>query len=199
MHYKKLKFPSLPNYLLDECLGQIKPENKLSAFPKFDNTHVNWNERLDTPVNDISKHFGNKNTKYSYYETPNNTKKWCLENLPFKGNYDIRIHVFEKGFFVSPHIDRICRTSINLLLSDNNGITCWYEPKKEFEHLKMPEYGRNAQFLYEKLDLIEQVQFDINQWYALRTDVIHSVENVQNGCRAILKIHFSDSELFNNL
>ena len=40
--------------------------------------------------------------------------------------------------------------------------------------------GRARQPDYAKLTVLDQVVLPVNQWHILRTDILHSVENLQN-------------------
>lgn len=192
MYYKQLTLPIPPKDLLDKCLYQI--ENNINPIQYVINSedHMDFRTRLNSPWQFVEKSVNYRQTKNHSYSLPDEMKDWCYKNLPISKCNRIVLDLFHSGDFVLPHTDKFCSTSFNLVLNDNEGITCWYEPKKEFSHLQLPLQGENAQFLYERLDKVDELKCQKNVWYMLKNKCIHSVENINHSKRMLLKIVFFD-------
>ena len=174
MHFKKINFPIPPQRLLDNCIHNALNGIDIIKWDPGIPDMIDDSVMLNSSVDKAFKQPNIVNAKSTINKTPTELQIWLENNLPFgKNNIKSWILFFKGGDCSVPHIDKFTKTAFNLLLTDPVAITNWYEPKKEFKHLKLPEYGQNSQFLYERLNVIEEIVMPKNVWYSLKTCVIH--------------------------
>lgn len=193
-NYKQINLPIPPQNLLDLCVDNVI--NNIDEFELKKNTIV------DTPLtgyvhSPLNEAYAQINQKYvgGVYHVPRQLKDWLKENIHIDTS-SCWIAAFKSGESCIPHVDKANRVSFNLLLTNSQAKTCWYKIKDEYQHLKFPEFGQFAQFMYNRLDLIESVVFKKNEWNVLKTDIPHSVENINNTLRIVLRFGSLDKEIF---
>jgi hypothetical protein len=87
----------------------------------------------------------------------------------------------EGGPFCGPHIDDVAkrRHGLQLLLKagGEDVRTAWYEPKEQYKNLPIIDY---CCIPYSKIDLKAETCLEENNWYWMKFDSIHSIENLQS-------------------
>lgn len=194
LNYRYLDIQTPPQHLLDLCVYNVV--NNIDEFELKKNTIVD--KPLDGYVHSpINEAYAQVDQVYigGVYHMPSDLKQWLKDNMPFDTT-NCWVAAFKKGKCCIPHVDKSNKISFNLLLTDSSATTCWYDIKDEYKHLKFPEFGQFAQFMYNRLDCIEQAVIEKNRWHVLRTDRPHSVENLNDELRVLLRIGSIDKDLF---
>lgn len=87
----------------------------------------------------------------------------------------------EGGPYCAPHLDDVerRRNGFQLLLKSGGQTTTtnWWEPKTEFKDQSIIDY---CAIPYSKLNKVEDACLEENNWYWMKFDSIHSVENLEN-------------------
>lgn len=193
-NYKYVELPTPPQYLLDICVSNVI--NNINEFELKKNTIIDkpLDGYVHSPLNEAYAQV-DQNYQGGVYHTPPQLLKWLQDNMPIDTS-NCWVAAFKKGKCCIPHVDKLNKIAFNILLTDSNATTCWYNIKKDYNHLKFPEFGQFAQFLYTRLDLIESTTIQKNKWHIIRTDLPHSVENLNDELRVLLRIGSVDKDLF---
>jgi len=186
MHYKKISdLPTLPDDLTQELIqsalyifNQAK-EHVIyyRTFEQEDPTSLNYIPTEDIHVYEKSggvtalpmpKELEDKVKEF--YKQHNHTVTNLFDYYGFL--------IVEGGTNCVPHIDDVERRRNGfqyLLKSGGDAVkTVWYEPKEEFKDQKIKDY---CAVPYKKLDVVDEVCLEENNWYWMKFDTIHSVEN----------------------
>ena len=100
---------------------------------------------------------------------PVNLRKWLKDNLPIDlTDFKIRLQSSTKDVLVN-HKDNLRSSSFNCVLSDDGGITHWYD-----------DQGNK----------IHSFQYNQNTWYQHQGSVTHGVDNIKSPRLAITIFKF---------
>ena len=107
--------------------------------------------------------------------------QWVRENITDNFNA-VHIQSFENGVCFFPHVDLIRSKALNYLVLTGDADTVFYEPKKEFAHLKpMP-----STFIpHDRISQIKSFKIENDRWHQLDVTKIHNVENIKSKRLAI--------------
>jgi len=198
MHVTYLHFPSLPREIEEKILflADNSTQNYHSSEEFLNATSQNNSDLNISASDEIIKAL--KNQKYdpkdslgfhlsevwSYFsdlaefdflEVSEEIKIWVQNNITEKIDH-ISIQSMHGGKTITPHIDEMRKFAFNYIIDTGGDTsTCFWKPKKEFEHLKI--YAQTV-FPYDRLNLIEEIKIEKNRWHKLDTGQIHSVENL---------------------
>jgi len=173
-YYKLLDFPSLPDHLAHQ-LDQLIPE-RLLGLP--DQIYTPSNRSADGVINQVQyKNFDHTKTgQIVYHKLPTAFVAWINQHIVTTYNRaTIAVH---HGEIAPPHTDYLRQYGINYIhqLGGNRVTTVWYQEIGK----PIVREGRARQPDYAKLTVLDQVVLPAGQWHILRTDVLHSVENLQS-------------------
>ena len=174
-YYQLLDLPLLPDYLkskFDQLIEQTllgMPENVyLPQSPRESDGYINHVQYKD---------FTETLTGYIvYHELTAEFDQWVKENVSKQFNRaKFSIH---HGEIAPPHTDYLRDFGINYIhvLGGNDVKTVWYQE----EGFPIVRNGRCRQPDYQRLSILKEVVLPANQWHVLRTDILHSVENLQS-------------------
>ena len=171
-YYKLLDFPSLPVHL-EQQLDQLILE-KLLGFPG--QVYTPTTRGINGLINYIQyKNFDHtKSGQIVYHELPKDFVDWINQNIvSIYNRATIAVH---HGEIAPPHTDYLRQFGINYIhrLGGNNVTTVWYQETGK----SVVRNGRARQPDYAKLTVLDQVVLPARRWHLLRTDVLHSVENL---------------------
>jgi len=174
-YYQMLDFPQLPVYLVSKFDQLVK--ERLLGLP--DNVYTPQSPRTtDGYINHIQyKDLSEKKSgSIVYHELTNEFESWIKGNITEQyKRVKFSIH---HGDIAPPHTDYLRDFGINYIhvLGGDNVKTVWYQE----EGFPVVRDGRCRQPNYQKLSVLEEVVLPVNQWHILRTDILHSVENLQS-------------------
>jgi hypothetical protein len=177
-YYKLLDFPSLPDHLVRR-LDQLIQE-QLLGLP--DQVYTPTQPGADGAVNYIQyKNFDHsKHGQIIYHELPKEFIEWIEHNIT--DTYERVKFSVHHGEIAPPHTDLLRQFGINYIhqLGGDQVKTVWYQEIGKPVVRDMAQEGRVRQPDYAKLTVLDQVVLPAHQWHVLRTDILHSVENLQH-------------------
>jgi len=173
-YYKLLDFPSLPDNLAQQ-LDQLIPK-RLLGLP---NQVYTPSERgAGGVINQVQyNNFDHsKSGQIVYHELPADFTAWINQHVV--DTYKRATVAVHHGEIAPPHTDYLRQYGINYIhqLGGDRVTTVWYQEIGK----PIVREGRARQPDYAKLTVVDQVVLPANQWHILRTDVLHSVENLQS-------------------
>jgi hypothetical protein len=173
-YYKLLDFPALPDYLAQQ-LDRLIPEHLL-GLP--DQIHTPTERGANGVINQVQyKNFDHtKSGQIVYHELPADFVAWVNQHVV--ATYKRATIAVHHGEIAPPHTDYLRQYGINYIhqLGGDCVTTVWYQEIGK----PVVREGRTRQPDYAKLTVVDQVVLPANQWHVLRTDVLHSVENLQS-------------------
>jgi hypothetical protein len=189
MYFKKIEeLPSLP-----EDLGKELYATALMLFEKFKDNVIYYRtfEREDTTslnyINPEDIHLYEKSGGVTALPMPKELEDRVKDfykqfNSPITDLFDYYgFLIVEGGTTCVPHIDDVVRRKNGfqyLLKSGGSEVkTVWYEPKDEFKDQKIKDY---CAVPYSKLNVVTETCLEENNWYWMKFDTIHSVENQES-------------------
>jgi len=190
MYYKKMiDMPVLPEDLKKDLLEEAikifikEQENRVLYHRRFefeDKTKLNYmaNEDMDF----YEKSGGVTAMAMSDTMDSRVTNHFKQANHPITNVLGHWGYVYvDGGPYCAPHIDDVTRrrNGFQLLLKTGgeNVKTAWHEPKEEFKDLPIVDY---CGIPYSRINLATDVCLEENNWYWLKFDSIHSVENLES-------------------
>jgi hypothetical protein len=171
--YKLLDLPDLPENLI--CQFDRLIENKLLGLP--DQVYTPSNPRTDGYINVIQykDHSLEHEGKIMYHNLPEEFEYWIQQNI--MDNY-LRVKFsIHHGTIAPPHTDYLRDYGIHYIYNPGGDDvrTVWYQEQGQ----SIVRNGRVRQPDYSKLTVLEEVVLPAKKWHVLRTDIVHSVENLQ--------------------
>lgn len=174
-YYQLLDFPSLPDYLVSKFDQLI--EEKLLGLPETVYTPQNPRDN-DGYINHIQyKDFTEQQTgRIVYHKLTTEFESWVRENVT--DQYQRVKFSIHHGKIAPPHTDYLRDFGINYIhtLGGDSVKTVWYQETG----FPIVREGRCRQPDYRQLSVLEEVVLPANCWHILRTDILHSVENLQS-------------------
>lgn len=194
MHFSYLNLPPLPLELEEHILGLTEnpiqnfhdSEAFIASIEKFGNPNskkiidsirnisYDENKSLGFPLDQAHQYYSDL-ASFDFLEVSESINDWCKSNID-KNIIHVSIQAMYGGTTVTPHIDEMRSYAYNYVIrTGGNSKTCFYKPKKEFEHLKVFE---RTVFTKDRLDLVEEIQIEPGRWHMINTKMIHSVEQL---------------------
>lgn len=134
-------------------------------------------------LEDWKRKYGESGGVYFYeieYSLKEELKNFLHNNGLFRQTDSFYYQKVGGGSYVGPHIDHSGLKKIAYIYvidpGGKNVETVWYEPKKEFQHLKKTE---NTVIPYEKLNELERHKLEPGIWYVGNYSIIHGVQNLE--------------------
>jgi hypothetical protein len=187
MYYKKYPdIPSIPEELKKEIISFAEKKARKDRteafyydFEKKDESSVAFLDGQNNFENDDRQSGG-----VGFYRLPADLNKKIVSfyknpkiSFPTNKPWNYFVQVVTGGPCVFPHIDAAdSRTNglIYLLKSGGPNVrTRWYEPKKEYAHLKLTQCKGIP---YSRLDVVEDRCLEEDTWHHMNFLAIHSVE-----------------------
>jgi hypothetical protein len=170
-----------PNELLEKEIMRCANEAPLDTF--YQNNHKKLQDR---PLNVISRQFEKEDDIVIKLAKEQYQHLFDEEIFPVVGILT-NVDPDEKYACWPPHSDRerIFCTNYYYELGGDNVTTVFY--KQITDHI--PGLGTGRVWKYEEIDILEEVHFDLNQWYGLSVRRAHSIEKVENR-RIIFSLSF---------
>lgn len=198
MYFTYLDFPSIPKdieeqilYVMDNPICNfhsseeflqhtIENRNNLNIeaseeiINAIKNIEYNPDNSLGHHLSDVRKYFSNL-AEFDFLEVNDAVKQWVKDAINVNVSY-VSVQAMYGGKTITPHIDEMRSYAYNYIIeTGGDASTCFWKPKKEFEHLK--SYAQTV-FPYNRLDLVEEIKIEPGRWHRLDTSQIHSVENL---------------------
>jgi hypothetical protein len=194
MYFNYLELPKLPQHLTTKILELVeKPiQNFHDSSAFIDSVKKFGNPRAEEIINAIvdikydpsdslgypleeAHNFYHDLASFDFLEVTEEINQWAKENIS-KDILHVSIQAMYGGTTVTPHIDEMRSFAYNYVVATGGeSTTCFYKPKKEFEHLKT--YERTV-FTKDRLMVVEEVKIEPHRWHRIDTKTIHSVENL---------------------
>jgi len=200
MRYEKTNFPKLPQYIIDDIINDFERCRQsfipITEYKRFlmlpglqddvDNEHpldVNLDNNLGVPSGEAEWMFGDAVCYFSVMTVSDRVHQWLSENLPL-GKIFASVHEFRGGNIFFPHVDLMRSTAYNYIIDTggDNVETVFYDPKPEFAHL---EITPRTCIPYDRIQKVDSVICQKDEWYRLDVTKIHSVENMDNTKRRL--------------
>ena len=189
MYYKKITdLPTLPEDLTQELV-----QTALHLFDKFKDNVIyyrSFEQEDTTSLNYITQediHLYEKSGGVTALPMPKELEDRVKEFYKQAGHTVTDLFdyygflIVEGGTNCVPHIDDVERRRNGfqyLLKSGGKEVkTVWYEPKEEFKDQKLKDY---CAVPYSKLNVVDEACLEENNWYWMKFDTIHSVENQES-------------------
>lgn len=198
MYFTYLDLPPVPKYLEEqilqivdkplanfhnsgafvEYLEQNRSELNISAGDEVINAikgvEVDYSKSLGFPLSEVWNHFKDL-AFFDFLEVNEELNRWARETID-KSIAHVSIQAMYGGTTITPHIDEMRTRAVNYVIqTGGNSKTCFYKPKKEYEHLVA--YPQTV-FPFDRLELVEEVHIQPYRWHELVVTQIHSVENL---------------------
>lgn len=205
MYFTYLDLPPVPKYLEEQILQIVdKPlanfhnseafveymeknrsELNISAgqevIDAITNVEIDYSKSLGFALNEVWKHFKDL-AHFDFLEVNEELNKWARETINSNVAH-VSIQAMYGGTTITPHIDEMRTKAVNYVISTGgNSKTCFYKPKKEYEHLVA--YPQTV-FPFDRLDLVEEIHIQPYKWHELKVTEIHSVENLDPALKRI--------------
>lgn len=181
--FEYLDYPKLPSSLVEDILTTV--EKNVSSFKEdallyadqsiLDAVQLpepDWTNNLGFPLSNSDQ----DTCKFHFMEAPESVKKWVQENIPVKVNA-VHIQTMADGTHIVPHVDEIRNKALNYIISQGGKDVCtnFFVPRNEFSHLTI---SPQTLIPKDRLELIESICINSNEWHSLKVDKIHNVENI---------------------
>jgi hypothetical protein len=200
MLYEKINFPKLPQHIINDIITEFDAVRQsfvpIEEYDRFlmlpglekdvDQEHpltLNLENNLGFPSGEAAELYGNTVSYFSVMTASEKVHQWLQENLPLDQVF-ASIHEFRGGNIFFPHVDLMRQTAYNYVIDTggDNVETVFYEPKPEFAHL---EITPRTCIPYDRIQKVNSVICQQNEWYKLDVTNIHSVENIDNTKRRL--------------
>ena len=193
---KYLDKPRVPEDLVEEMKESVvlyKKERKLSEGDVV-------SSGLSNPVlpkNPLGYRFdeapkgGEWCSTFSYIPISHRVSDWVRENLTPVPTCSFLI-LMSGGSAVWPHIDDFRSSAWNYVITPSSASLCYYEAKKEYEHLTQ---CKGMYVPIERVNKVEEMEIERDKWYEFESTRIHGVENIK-GERLVLSVSFGMPEEF---
>ena len=169
MFYKILDLPSIPQDLL---------EFPSSVIRSIDMTHGRIYIKNGKPIHSVH---------YTKMEANEPLKQWVVDNVPGITKDMVFLQSFTGGGTTQLiHSDILRMFALNYIV-DTGGddvVTTWYQengqPLSRYKDPKIHGLGQanNKIIDYDNCAVLEQVQFQKQQWSLIRTDVLHDIDHM---------------------
>ncbi len=198
MYFTYLDLPPVPKYLEEQILNIVdkplanfhnsdafveyleKNRNDLNisageeVIDAITNIEIDYNKSLGFPLSEVWNYFEDL-AHFDFLEVNEELNKWARENIDSKIAH-VSIQAMYGGTTITPHIDEMRTKALNYVISTGGkSKTCFYKPKKEYQHLVA--YPQTV-FPFDRLELVEEIQIEPYKWHELNVTEIHSVENL---------------------
>jgi hypothetical protein len=198
MYFTYLDLPPVPKYLEDQILQIVnkplanfhtsddfveyleKNRNDLNisagteVIDAITNVEIDYTKSLGFPLSEVWNYFKDL-AHFDFLEVNEELNKWTRENIDNKIAH-VSIQAMYGGTTITPHIDEMRTKALNYVISTGGeSKTCFYKPKKEYQHLVA--YPQTV-FPFDRLELVEEIQIEPYKWHELNVTEIHSVENL---------------------
>lgn len=186
-NFKYLNFPQVPQHLIEsvyKCLNEQHDIDSTHTFKKFkidayqidkiEESYIIDNTLLGVAGDEAVEKYPDLST-FMFTKAPADIHQWCNDNI-LEG-CTVHIQYFTGGSFFLPHVDLIRNRAYNYLIETGNAVTCFWQPKKEYSHLKATP---NTFIPYDRIELVEEITIEKNKWHQLAVDKIHSVEKIKS-------------------
>lgn len=198
MYFTYLDLPPVPKYLEEKILSIVdKPlanfhnsdafveyleknrsELNISAgqevIDAIKNVEIDYSKSLGFPLSEAWEHFKNL-AHFDFLEVTDEINDWARSNID-KNLAHVSIQAMYGGTTITPHIDEMRTKALNYVVSTGgDSKTCFYKPKKEFDHLIA--YPQTI-FPFDRLELVQEIYIEPYRWHELDVTKIHSVENL---------------------
>jgi len=190
MYFKKMTdMPVLPQDLKEDLVVEAikvfetQKHDRIFHHRRFELEDTNsLNYMKDEDINFYEKSGGVSALKMSADICERTVNFFKKANHPTTNMFNSYIFLYvEGGSFCGPHIDDVSRRrhGLQLLLKagGDNVKTAWYEPKEQFKDSHIIDYSCVP---YSKIDLKSETCLEENNWYWMKFDSIHSIENLQS-------------------
>jgi hypothetical protein len=189
MYYKKMDMPSVPDDLKKDLIEEAikifetEKENRVLYHRRFeleDKNSLNYMENEDT---DFYQKSGGVTAMAMSDSLHTRVQEFFKQaNHPITNLFQYYGFLYvEGGPYCAPHLDDVerRRNGFQLLLKSGgqNTTTNWWEPKTEFKDQSIIDY---CAIPYSKINKVEEACLEENNWYWMKFDSIHSVENLEN-------------------
>lgn len=170
------------NFHTSEEFVQYTTENRTNLNIEASEEIVNAIKNVEyDPTNSLGHHLSEawkyfkELAEFDFLEVSEEIKIWIKNNIDLNVAH-ISIQSMHGGKTITPHVDEMRSFAYNYIIDTGGDTsTCFWKPKKEFEHLKV--YAQTV-FPYDRLDLLEEIKIEKRRWHRLDTRQIHSVENL---------------------
>lgn len=198
MYFTYLDLPPVPKYLeakilsivdkplanfhdseaFVEYIEQNRSDLNISAgqevIDAIKNIEIDYSKSLGFPLSEAWEHF-KELAHFDFLEVTEEINDWAKSNID-QNLAHVSIQAMYGGTTITPHIDEMRTKALNYVISTGgNSKTCFYKPKKEFEHLIA--YPQTI-FPFDRLELVQEVCIEPYKWHSLDVTKIHSVENL---------------------
>ncbi len=205
MYFTYLDLPPVPKYLEEQILKivdkplanfhnsdafvdyieQNRNELNISAgqevIDAIKNVEIDYSKSLGFPLSEAWTHFKDL-AHFDFLEVNEELNSWARESID-KNIVHVSIQAMYGGTTITPHVDEMRTTALNYVISTGgNSKTCFYEPKKEYEHLVV--YPQTI-FPFDRLNLVEEICIEPYKWHKLNVTKIHSVEHLDPSLKRI--------------
>lgn len=205
MNFKYIDdLPKLPDYIVAEILKVIEnPSANFHSSEEIANTYLSdsslqlssvditllenlksfsydTSKSLGHPMDSADEHFNNL-AKFDFLEVTDTIKDWVYKNISPKPSY-ISVQVMFGGTTITPHIDEARKYAYNYIVSSAEGITSFYRPAIDFEHLIV--YPQTI-FTHDRIEVTDSLSIDTNRWHYIDVSKIHGVSNITPGQKRI--------------
>lgn len=205
MYFTYLDLPPVPKYLEEQILQIV--DKPLANFHNSDafveyleknrsdlnisageevinaitNVEIDYKNSLGFPLSEVWNYFKDL-AHFDFLEVNEELNTWARENIDANIAH-VSIQAMYGGTTITPHIDEMRTRAFNYVIqTGGNSKTCFYKPKKEYEHLTA--YPQTV-FPFDRLDLVEEIHIQPYKWHQLNVTEIHSVENLDPSLKRI--------------
>ena len=205
MYFTYLDLPPVPKYLEEQILQIV--DKPLANFHNSDafveyleknrsdlnisageevinaitNVEIDYKNSLGFPLSEVWNYFKDL-AHFDFLEVNEELNTWARENIDANIAH-VSIQAMYGGTTITPHIDEMRTRAFNYVIqTGGNSKTCFYKPKKEYEHLTA--YPQTV-FPFDRLELVEEVYIEPYKWHQLNVTKIHSVENLDPSLKRI--------------
>jgi hypothetical protein len=183
MDFKYEAYPPLPPELKALILKTIEKEQS-----NLKSTNIQMNAP-DSVINSITEdvdltnnlgwHYSESKSHFPFicdyyvFDVPAEVAIWLRDNVSTE---PANIQVMAGGSHVPPHIDEIRKGALNYVIETGGDVrTVFYNVKNENANENATPF---TVIPYEKLDVSNDVDIQIERWHSLDTTRIHSVEGI---------------------
>lgn len=188
MYFTYLNLPLIPTHLEEKILEIVNTNNyhleknrnelNISAgqevLDAISSIEINYENSLGFPLSEAWNHF-EELAHFDFLEVNQDLNDWARSNID-KNVAHVSIQAMYGGTAITPHIDEMRTRALNYVISTGGqSKTCFYKPKKQFNHLTI--YPQTI-FSFDRLDLIEEICIEPYRWHRIDVSTIHSVQNL---------------------
>jgi hypothetical protein len=178
--FNYLDLPPLPNYLerhimslvtesINDSIDDLNIKASAAVLEEVKKFTYNKDDSLGYPLSEAKGSIA----RFDFLNVDDEISTWVHTNI---GTFAyISIQYMHGGKNIPPHVDEIRSNAYNYIIETGNATTSFYQPKKEFDHLRVYPH---TTFDLDKLELIEQIKIQPRRWHEINTSMIHGVDNL---------------------